>query len=60
MIHRPEELSLWLEYFDGKEVYRIKTAIRPDFLFTTDAREAVSYAARDMVFKMEKDILDRA
>jgi hypothetical protein len=62
MLNRPEELALWLEYFDGKEVYRMKTSLRPDLMFQDgpDARREVGYVAENMFHRLEKDLFDRA
>lgn len=60
-MQRPEELSIWLEYFDGKEIYRIRSILNPEILFQgLDGRRTVGYAAENMYHKLEKDIFDRA
>lgn len=55
-----EELAIWVEYRDGKEIYKIKTTLDATMLFSTDLREAASYAAKNMVFKLEKEVFTHA
>lgn len=60
-MQRPEELSIWLEYFDGKETYRIRSTLSTEILFQgLDSRRMVGYAAENMYHKLEKDLFDRA
>lgn len=61
MLPRSPELSIWVEYFDGKETYRIKTAISPELIFSgMNLRKTAGYAAENMMHKLEKDLFDRA
>lgn len=61
MQYKPQELSIWVEYFDGQETYRIKTSISPELIFSgINLRKTAAYAAENMMHKLEKDLFDRA
>ena len=56
-----EHLAVRIEYYDGKEVYQIKTSLDPAILFGgTDSRQIVGMAAEQAWYKLEKDLFDRA
>ena len=61
-MQRPEELSIWLEYFDGKKVYRMRTQLDVGILFEDEirARKVAAYTSENMIHKLTKELFDRA